>query len=916
MQRNSYQIFKEEITNILEQKPKPLFENQIEDAVDSFKKIQEDAGLLNFFAMKYELSNLKKLDEKQWSRMIRELETDYDVRTNMGIIVTGEQQKERDSTWWSHKQKLAQENYYNENYKKYMSSSLPNDVIKNTDEDTDIVMNYLGNPNQEQFERYGMVVGHVQSGKTGNYSSLVCKAADAGYKFIVVIAGAMNNLRNQTQERLNASFIGRDLNERVGVAKLANYREDKRPISLTSKTKDFNKADADRNSQGISLDSISSPVIVVIKKNTRTLDNVISWIENHYSSGVNKHAMLLIDDESDYASINTKEEEDPTKINEKIRALLKLFKKSSYVAYTATPYANIFIDHNTDTESLGKDLFPEDFIYCLNAPSNYLGAEKIFMDKNQSYFYDVDDAADIIPPKHKKDYELPELPDSLKDAVRLFLVNIAIRHLRDQENKHNSMLVHASRFTNVHKNIASNINEYHEKLKQALESDGKKDNSSSINEVICDIKNTFEYHYKDKIEFEWNKIIFKITDIISKVQIFEVHKDTKLKLEYRDDVASNVIVIGGTSLARGYTLEGLSISYFLRTTIFYDTLMQMGRWFGYRMGYEDLCKIYTTQDTFDKFKTITEATLDLVDDLKEMSENEMTPRDFGLAVKQHPDSGLQVTAKNKLKNSGSIDFEMKLDGHLKETSWILKETSVNQRNIELIRSFVKKIMKENYIQPKERYWIDIPKELILKFVSDFNVYEAPLDDLGMKSKMPIKFIKKYIEQVNSLWDVAIYSGNSLKKLNIDGINASYQERKVTDRGKYFEVEHRQVSSGNAENISISVETLNQIKKMKKINTEKKKKEKEKGKQDIENTITNYSVRKAVRNKMVKPLLMLHIIDAEVKKKTIENKNERLELAAFGISFPGGIQSTYGNVKLQVNTVYLQQMMEDEDYDDY
>ncbi|WP_114571392.1 Z1 domain-containing protein [Exiguobacterium flavidum] len=910
MEKNVYQVIKKQVENALATEKKPLAEGQINLVIDKCKDLVSNKQVLQFLFTTNGIENFdgsEQLDEMQWSRMIRELETEYDVESKVGIVVTGDRQKERDNTWWSSKKKVEQENYYSERYKKYMGENLPADVLKSIDEDTDVIMNHIGNPEEDQFERYGMVVGHVQSGKTGNYSSLVCKAADAGYKFIVVIAGAMNNLRNQTQERLNYSFIGRDLYERVGVGNQSKYREDKRPISLTSKTKDFNKRDADSNSQGISLDTISSPVIVVIKKNTKTLDNVISWINTHYSQGVVNHAMLLIDDESDYASINTKEEEDPTKINEKIRALLKLFRKSSYVAYTATPYANIFIDHRTDTKNLGKDLFPEDFIYALNAPSNYLGAEKIYLDPQKKHFCEIDDSADLIPSKHKKDYEVDSLPESLEDAIRLFILNVAIRHLRDQENQHNSMLIHASRFTAVHQSIAKTVNKYYELIRQHLTVDGNKENVEVQNKQIQKIKDTFDKHYTGKIEFDWKTILFKVTEIIGKIQIYEVHKDTKVKLEYRKDFASNVIVIGGTSLSRGYTLEGLSVSYFLRNTIFYDTLMQMGRWFGYRPGYEDLCKVYMNKETFDNFRTITEATLDLVDDLKEMSRQEMTPRDFGLAVKQHPDSGLQVTARNKLKNSGSIDFEMKLDGHLKETSWILKDRDVNENNTLIIKNTIK-YLNEEHEQKKERYWTNISRDTVGKFLDEFKIYEQDLDDFGMRSKLPIKFIRKYIDQVDTEWDVALYSGNSDQPLLIEGVNGYYQERKVTDRGSFYEVEHRQVSSGNAEFITLDKEQILEIKKKKEENTQKRKAQKDEGIKDL---ITEFSVRKAVRQSMDRPLLMLHLISAQVK-----GSNRTENLAAFGISFPGGIQSSYGNVKLQVNTVYIQSMMEEEEGDDF
>lgn len=337
--------------------------------------------------------------------------------------------------------------------------------------------------------------------------------------------------------------------------------------------------------------------------------------------------------------------------------------------------------------------------------------------------------------------------------------------------------------------------------------------------------------------------------------------------------------------------------------------MQMGRWFGYRSGYEDLCKIYTTKEIFNNFKTIIEATIDLVEDLKEMSIQEMTPRDFGLAVKQHPDSGLQVTARNKLKNSGVIDFEMKLDGHLKETSWIHKDGQINKNNTKVITNLVEELLRSKN-EKKPRYWTYIGKELIIDFLESFDTYQPNNDGFGMRSKMPIKFVKEYVDQVETDWDIALYSGTSDTK--IPGVDAKYQQRKVTDRGAFYEVEHRQVSSGDAESIAIKKETKDEIMAEKEINTSIRDEQKQ---QKIKDLIKLYSVRKAIRNTMERPLLMLHLIEATVTNEDGKQVGNKVELAAFGISFPGGIQSSFGNVKLQVNTVYIEQMLEGEDGDD-
>ncbi len=898
---NSYQIIKEFLRTKLNKFEKPLPAGKIQDEIDNQKNIMTAIGL-ETMARILSIEYLENLSQEDWQRMVRELEMHFDVKMDQGIIVRGQEQQKRDLTWWTRKSKIESKAYFWNRYKEFISESLPYEVVKTIDEDTDVVMNNLADPNENNFSRYGMVVGHVQSGKTANYSALVCKAADAGYKFIVIIAGGMNNLRDQTQERLNEAFIGNDLGKRVGVGNFGENRKDISPVSLTTKDKDFNKQDANRNAQSLNFDNITSPVILVIKKNTSTLKNVIEWLEAQYENGVSDHAMLLIDDESDYASINTREEEDPTIINERIRKLLSLFRRSAYVAYTATPYANIFIDHKADNLNIGKDLFPEDFIYALEAPTNYFGAKKIFLDPEKKYLVPVSDYQDILPRNHKKDYRLDYLPESLEDAIRLFILNIAIRYLRGQENKHNSMLIHITRFTDVHKDVAKNVGQYFDEIKKAINFYSRMKNPELKNDHIQNLKLTLEEHHS-KLEFNWNTLISKTADIISSIVIREVHTDTKIPLEYPKDSVTNAIVIGGTSLSRGYTLEGLSVSYFLRNTVFYDTLMQMGRWFGYRTDYEDLCRIYMTSTMFGNFKTIIEATLDLVDSLEEMSRKGMTPKDFGLAVQHHPDSGLQVTARNKLKNSNEIYFEMKLDGHLKETSWLPRNKVINENNKNAIRKMIRKLGTIEKLPNNDYLWRDVNREHISEFLEDFATYNLKTDEFGMRTRMPIKFVKEYVNKIDTDWDVVLFSGSSNKTFEEGKVEINMELRKVDLYQEYYEVRNRQVSSGNSEGVSLTEEQKKILKEMSKLENKKEK----------------FSQRRASRALLEKPLLMLHILDAtvweEVDKIKVRCGNESKTLAAFGISFPGGIISGNKNIRLKVNSVYIDKVLSGEDNDD-
>lgn len=886
MEINSYQVIKDFILKKLQDIEGTLPKDKINEEITSTQEIISKVGLLTFSQI-LSVEKLEILNLKDWERMERELETHFNIKMDKGILVQGQEQQKRDNTWWTAKDKQQKRSYYWGRYKEYMSKSLSLGVVKTIDDDTDSVMDNIEDPLIDNFSRVGMVVGHVQSGKTGNYSALVCKAADAGYKFIVVIAGGMNNLRDQTQVRMNEAFIGIDKGSLVGVGKLGGMISELLPISLTTAEQDFNKRDAEKNSQGLNFDNISSPVLLVIKKNSKTLKNVIDWLETQYKNQIEKHAMLMIDDESDYASINTKSEEDPTIINKRLRELLNLFCKSAYVAYTATPYANIFIDHQANHDDVGSDIFPKDFIYALKTPDNYFGAKKIFLDPDYKHIIKITDHNKNIPFDHKKDDIIYNLPESLYIAVRHFIINIGIRKLRGQGNQHNSMLIHVTRFTAIHQKVSIHIYDYINKLKETINAYGRLPNTQTRDALLDKLFETFNLTYP-KLEFSWEEILIVLTDLINTVIVREVHKDTKIPLEYRKDTVTNAIVIGGTSLSRGYTLEGLSISYFLRNTIFYDTLMQMGRWFGYRPNYEDLCYIYMPEEVRERFKIIIEATDDLIDILNEMSKAKMTPNDFGLSVKYHPDSGLQVTARNKQKNSEDIYFEMRLDGTSKETKWISKDVSLNEKNLSIVKSFLT-LLQDNYESNGNSYlWRNIDKKEIFWFLNKFKL--VPSDQFGLNSRMPIDFIKEYVDKINTLWDIALYSGRGEEISLVNGIIIKKEERKFIDKNGYYEILQRQVSSGNAETISLS--------------------EKEK--------IIYSNDRKGAREKLKNPLLMLHIIDGKIILEDTKVEIDCIEnICAFGISFPGGIKSGHRTVKVKINSVTIKNLIEkqEEDSDD-
>lgn len=875
--RTGYLAIKEHIFNNLKKIDGTLPESKIEEEINNIKLVITQVGY-EMFAKIISIESLSVLDNDDWMRMKRELETHFDVKMEAGILIQGTEQQERDNTWWTGVEKQKNKKYYWERYKNHISTFLPTGVVKAIDDDTDIVMNNIENPTVTNFSRYGMVVGHVQSGKTGNYSGLVCKARNAGYKFIVVIAGGMNNLRNQTQERLNEAFVGQTNGVQVGAGK-GDLNKILIPYSLTTVLRDFNKHDADRASQGINFETINVPVLIVIKKNTSTLKSVISWLEKQYKNKVADHAMLVIDDESDYASVNTKEKEDPTAINGGIRRLLSLFSRSAYVAYTATPYANIFIDHEAENNNVGRDLFPKDFIYALDAPTNYFGARKIFLDTDGNHLIEVSDFYDHLPVRHSKDLEIYSIPDSLKEAIRVFLLNIAVRNLRGYANSHNSMLIHATRFTAVHQKIAVLIAKYLEEVQEDVIAFGKLPDARKQSDFISAIYNSFDKYFNVD-EFSWQEIINTLTDVISTVVIREVHQKTTVPLEYRKDIATNAIVIGGTSLARGYTLEGLSISYFLRNTVFYDTLMQMGRWFGYRTGYEDLCKIYMPYDKIADFAEIINATEELMEDFKLMAENNMTPEKFGLAIRQNPSSALQITARNKQKNVREFAYSMQLNGKGKETSVISSKTSEIKSNMETISMLVAKLPKDHERVISHYLWRNIDRGLVLDFLEKYITFQN--DPLGLTARMPLTFVKKYVEEENTNWDIALFSGQGQSFFVTNEIVIQKEKRfvRLDDEGNY-ELENRQVSSGSSEAISL------QESDRKLVGTDRPK----------------------ARRLLQRPLLRLHILEPASKLSTLTVD----VLPAFGISFPGDITND-NTITLKINTVYYNNLLKEVESD--
>lgn len=573
----------------------------------------------------------------------------------------------------------------------------PLQVMKELDSSTDEVINLIGNPKREGiWDRRGLVVGHVQSGKTQHYTAVAAKALDAGFKLVIILSGIHENLRQQTQERVEEVLIGKDSRRdfaHCGIRLWSNRRlarvrvpgDPAKPlpdiITQTSVAGDFGAA----VNRGQHVTPGQVPVLMVVKKNASILANLLRWVKNANDGAALDFPTLLIDDEADHSSINTAAtdpETNPTKINGLIRKILWRFNKVAYLGYTATPYANIFMDptrvEKTSTRDLddeGSDIFPKTFITTLKAPTNYLGPEEIFgRDPDESLeiagthplpmHREADDAEEWMPPRHRKTLIVsPDLPDSLREALRAFLLTVAARMALGQDGEHMSMLIHVSRFTDVQEQVVKHVeNELSSLAERLRHGESAREDWSELKkiweDVFADEFPHFDSHPSQQLVKprlpKWDAVKSKVLDAFGKIAFRNINSSSKQNLDYSGTKEGLVVVaIGGDRLSRGLTLSGLSVSYFLRGARAFDTLMQMGRWFGYRPGYAHLCRVYAPEQIVENFSKIALATEELRREFSRMCYLKKRPTEYGLRVRE-PRIDMLVTAMNKMRRGETV----------------------------------------------------------------------------------------------------------------------------------------------------------------------------------------------------------------------------------------------------------------------
>ena len=732
------------------------------------------------------IRRMMPISDEEAEYVIRKLQAALDVAMDVGIVI------EREYEPWLSSKKSSIDFYYWDRYALYLEQDMqrPASIIATIDKVSDRIVDLAGDPTLPgALHRRGLLLGDIQSGKTANYIAVMNKAADVGFKVIILLTGTVESLRRQTQERVDEGFIGRSskayLQRNSQTIKKGVGSKDSRRFAtgFTTEASDFKTAVV-RNMNASLRNMSTEPVVFVMKKNAKALQNLIDWLKDYNvgNQGVVNLPLLLIDDEADNASINTRGDNDPTTINKLIRELLRLFAESSYIAVTATPFSNIFIlpDKNEDMEN--DDLFPADYIYALDPPTNYIGSNEVFGD-NAVYaksLMPIDDADEYFPYKHKQFIELNGLPQSLYTALRYFLLANVVRDISGDINTHRSMMVNVSRFVRVQEQITNLIVEWLYEVQrdvrhfcmQPVEVACRNENISLLQKMWNDTEYCFgEYGVS------WEEVQKQyLLKAISAIEVRTINQRSASKLDYTEysENGLRVIAVGGLSLSRGLTLEGLMVSYFHRNTQMYDTLMQMGRWFGYRTGYEKLFRIWMPDDSIGWYAHITQATNELREDIAKMNRLGATPKEFGLRVRAHPTS-LIITARNKMKHAERQEYWITLDGKFFETPRFRTEISSIRENKRRADKLIQNIVL-NCGQPigsrrQPLFWNNVPADYICEFVRTYENHYLNMEADG-------EALEKYIKNNERFktWDVLVVDSR-----NSEGITVGDQTIHPTPR---------------------------------------------------------------------------------------------------------------------------------------
>ncbi|UZD48707.1 Z1 domain-containing protein [Peribacillus frigoritolerans] len=738
--------------------------------------------------------------------------------------------------WYKEKKEHIDFKYWNR-YRKYLvgKKNWSIDVVNKLDDSTEMIMELLEDPTDEDrnFDRRGLAFGYVQSGKTAHFTGVINKAIDAGYKLIIVLAGMHNDLRSQTQMRLDEEVLGyensvkhtnKNKANRIGVGTLIGHEF----FEVDSPT------DRSENGDFQSKRALTfNKQIMVVKKNARVLEKLLAACQNSpkatyvpsETEGKSGHKVihnvpiLIIDDEADQASVDTsnmydenneiREEYDPKAINSNIRQIYNTFSQRVYLGYTATPFANILINQEAATTLHGQDLFPRDFILNLPKAYNYVGPLEYFLppvnieDEEETadqktnelpFIKNIVYDNDFAPERHKKTFKPSKVPQSLVEAMYSFILAVAIRRYRGQDKVHNSMLIHVTRFKDVQEEIKALVNEMKREIQDDVEnSEWQGEHSlglqqhfdNEFNQGKLDfIQENFPNQFDSNYYSTWEDIKPLVLGAIKSISIKSLNGNSADTLEYKDysETGLNVIAIGGDKLSRGLTLEGLTVSYYLRASKMYDTLMQMGRWFGFRQNFLDVCRLYITEDLVGWFQHVAYATEDLRAQLDYMAEIKAEPKEFLLRLQSH--QNLLITSQNKMRSARQ--FKVNYSNELIQTTvFPVHDQEFYRNNYLATRNLIESIDQTCTRNPKvdmriareisthkHYYWTKIGAELIIEFLEQYKTVSSA-------TKADSMYIAKYVKSLSNIGELVNWT---VVLINTGGEEKQFTEKMQLQKG--------------------------------------------------------------------------------------------------------------------------------------
>lgn len=626
---------------------------------------------------------------------------------------------------------------------------LSDDDIKEINRASSKIVSLLGPPNADAISSRGLVLGHVQSGKTTNFSAVMAKAADSGYRLFIVLSGIHNSLREQTQSRLEHDLV----------------TAEERWFNLTH--------DGDFRSPGNAAAILSTRdkcCLAVVKKNSSRLTRLIRWLDSA-PDALRTCSILVIDDEADQASINVGTKRRST-ISRLIRDLLSR-KKAAYIGYTATPFANVLIDPRSE-----EDLYPRDFIVALKQPPAHMGTETIFgrerltsdepeaeSDGQDMVRHIPEEQLEFIrPPASKEDLKSwePAAVPSLREAIRYFILATAARRARGQ-NEHSSMLIHTTMRVHGQMQTRQPVEEVLEELQSELESGHEEAFETLWNDEADRVR------VQDHVPVAYSDLVPHLAVVLEQTKVVIDNSASQDRLAYGEE-PQTVIAIGGNTLSRGLTLEGLVVSYFLRVASAYDTLLQMGRWFGYRQGYRDLPRVWMTSDLHEWFVHLATVEAEIRLDIGRYEREHLTPLDVAVRIRQHP--ALAVTSRAKMGSArkASMSFagaqvQTFIFNH-SDAEWLARNLEAGRS---LLRAGIRHGAHPRRIGDRARWLLEaVPGDEVLRFLAYYEFHEKH------HPRLSAEILTKYIKRQRM--------SHALEKWNVVVIGAADAERPTIDLG--------------------------------------------------------------------------------------------------------------------------------------